>query len=493
MDLRPGDTVYGADNKPFTIVSSLGAGSFGHVFKIHDKDGERYALKTVPTGQLGNVELRALLNEGSLMPEIQHKNVIRVYYFHDGRTYDELPPYIVMEYADGGTLKDIIGRRREQKSFLTLKELRSFMMELASGMKAVNGKVVHRDIWPNNVLISGGALKISDFGLSKVVGALTRTKSFKGINNLMYCAPEAWKMEKNLPAMDMYSMGIVFYELATLSHPYRIPCNADQSLEWYEAHLYQTPQEPRAINPSLDVGISQMIMKMMSKRAEDRYADWDAVIARLKEPKKQDSKGIDVSSLVEAAIETDRMQQQKSLGAQEEARKRQECEEAMRFCFKEIIGAAEQVVEDFNAAQDLKKLKVNVRSAVQFFIIEEPLEQPSVNAIVFPVYHHQSLHNKPIKAWGHVQGPSGRGFNLVLLAQSEDDPYGSWMSLSFKHSPIAQPRDNRPEPFPMSQDELPHEITHVSSGATHIYQHELTPFSAQQLAPLIEEVVKWVY
>lgn len=124
---------------------------------------------------------------------------------------------------------------------------------------------MHRDIKPDNILLHNQVLKISDFGLSKVVGAATRTQTFKGINHMRYCAPEAWRLEKNLPAMDMYSMGIVFYEIATLRYPYEVKDTGDFVEVWKNAHLLQVPADPRTHNGSLDLGLAQLIMKMISK------------------------------------------------------------------------------------------------------------------------------------------------------------------------------------------------------------------------------------
>lgn len=83
-------------------------------------------------------------------------------------------------------------------------------------MIAINAELVHRDIKPENILVSNDVLKISDFGLAKIASESTRTMSFKGYGTIPYIAPEAWNSDKNTIQMDIYSMGIVFYELATL-------------------------------------------------------------------------------------------------------------------------------------------------------------------------------------------------------------------------------------------------------------------------------------
>lgn len=300
MDLRPGDIVFGPiDTDQYKIIRLIGSGSFGFVYETHDNHGTIYALKTITTGWLNNDALQSLLNEGHLATEIQNENVLRIYYFHDGKQYPNLPPYMLMEFANGGNLDNLLSNKKAQCKYFESNELLALFTQLASGMKAINEKLVHRDIKPDNILIKNSMLKIADFGLSKVVGAATRTQTFKGINHIKYCAPEAWRLDKNLPAMDMYSMGIVFYEMATLQHPYKLEETGNLLEAWKNAHLFQVPADPRKINNSINLGIAQVIMKMIAKRPQDRYVSWDEVIQRLTSSNNQTEITRDLSSLVE--------------------------------------------------------------------------------------------------------------------------------------------------------------------------------------------------
>src|SRR4051794_35538833 len=106
IDLRPGDTIYGpTEQDPYEIIDLVGYGSFGFVYEVRNKVGERYALKTIHTASLTDLKLRALVNEGKLATEVQHPNVVRVFYFHDGQQYPQFPPYMIMEYVGDGTLE----------------------------------------------------------------------------------------------------------------------------------------------------------------------------------------------------------------------------------------------------------------------------------------------------------------------------------------------------------------------------------------------------
>jgi len=281
-DVITGSLVYGkTEQDVYEVIRFIGGGSFGRVYEVRDKNrGKSFALKTIETAYLERRDHRALKNEGKLATDIHHPNVIDIFYFHDGEQYPNLPPYMLMEYVAGGTLHRQL-ESRSSRNFFSLDEMVNVFVQLALGMQAINERLVHRDIKPDNILIDNGVYKISDFGLSKVVGAATRTETFKNIAHIMYRSPEGWRSEDNLPHMDMYSMGIVFFQVATLGFPYRVESGGDVFDKWRNAHLFQQPIDPNQLNPGLDIELSQLIMKMISKRPTERYQNWDEVIQRL--------------------------------------------------------------------------------------------------------------------------------------------------------------------------------------------------------------------
>jgi len=307
MDLRIGDKIYGKDeNEELEIVRFVANGNFGLVYEVKNKDGKSYALKTISTASLDNSGLKTLLNEGRLASGIRHENVITIHYFHDGKKYPHLPPYMIAEFADGGTLEALLTERRRQNLFFSNDDLRNLYTQLCLGIKAINEVLVHRDIKPDNILFSKNILKIGDFGLSKVVSEATRNYTFKGINHILYCAPEAWRTEANTPAMDMYSMGIVFYEIATLNRPYHIEDRGDIVDAWKNAHLMQLPIDPKSFNPALPIEVVQAILKMLSKRPEERYNSWDDIISRLHFHDQLSNSNPRINQLVEKALDSHR-------------------------------------------------------------------------------------------------------------------------------------------------------------------------------------------
>src|SRR6266403_311876 len=477
MDLRVGDNVFGAtEQDKYTVVRLIDSGGFGTVYEIKDQNGNRLALKTILTALLDDTKLRALQNESQLATEIVHSNVTRVFYFHDGRQHAGLPPYMIMEYADGGTLKDWLAERKNASQFISSNELRQMFVELASGMREINSKLVHRDVKKDNILLVSNKLKISDFGLSKVVGAATRTQTFKGINHVMYCAPEAWRQEKNLPSMDMYSMGITFYELATLQHPYTVVASGDFVDAWKTAHFSQPAREPRQINEHLDPQLAQIILKMISKRPLDRYQSWDLLLERLNVQELDRKTTANVSRLVDVASRNHQRSESHRLKIEEQNKRRQEQKELVCFAFTEISDVAEGIVASFNASSEFVKLEIRKQSlGFSIFSSQGAGALPTVRCGVDVSDDNIQISQwELIRALGLIQAPSGRGFNLLLVASGNEDLYGRWQALKVTHNPIVASTDNRPEPFGLELHELRNKIQ--SLNAIGVYQYERRPF-----------------
>jgi serine/threonine protein kinase len=491
MNINSGDLIYAQTEKEcFRVIQPIGNGSFGIVYEVQEVNtGSRYALKTIIADMLDSDGLKALINEGNLASIIEHENVLRVYYFHDGHKYPHLPPYMLMEFADGGTLENLINDRRAKQVFFSNDELRSLFLSLASGMRAINDRLVHRDIKPDNILFANGVLKVSDFGLSKVSGIPTRTETFKGINHIKYCAPEAWRLDKNTPAMDMYSMGIVFYEIATLNYPYSVDTTGDIVEAWKNAHFIQIPQAPSKLNSSLDIGLTQLIMKMTAKRPEDRYPTWNEIIQKLEIQEVESKKPSEITHLVQRAMDKHYAAEQERLKQDSERRQELEHNKIVRFCFQEIIQAAQRLVNEFNADSEFIKLEILEIREIPPFTIDIRQSKGNVGRIVItviPIYGDYKLDNQRIKAWGSAKAPSGRGFNLLLVEKNSDDIYGQWITFHVSHSAGIHQQDNRPVPFPFEIDELPNELQYLQ--AMHIYQTSRSMFKSEFLHPLIEEL-----
>ncbi|MHB8276461.1 MAG: serine/threonine-protein kinase [Candidatus Humimicrobiaceae bacterium] len=488
MDIRPGNLIFGPEeNNEYKVLQPLGNGNFGIVYEVEGPLKEHYALKTINTAWLDQNNLNAFINEGQLAVGINHPNVLKIIYFHDGHKHAELPPYMLMELADGGTLQNILEQKKEIKQYFSNQEIREMILDLANGMSAINEKLIHRDIKPDNILIKNGVLKVADFGLSKVVDAATRSQTFKGIQHIMYAAPEVWMQEKNTIAMDIYSMGIVYYEIATLKHPYPVKENGDIVEAWKNAHLTEVPTDPRKYNSDIDLGLSQIILKMISKRVADRYNSWSEIISKITSD--GDIKEIkhDVSSLIERALKTKYSEEEARMKKESEARKSKEQEGIANFAFNDILGAVKQLVETFNEKYEFSKLKLESPGKLIFNIFVDGKPQKTVKVLVNVLFDAAKIDGKDIKAWGYVKAPSGRGFNLVLASSGPEDIYGKWLILQVFHNPIARKNDGRPEPFPFELDELPRANLHLNSVSE--YDVKTKPFSCDLFVKLIEELL----
>lgn len=249
----------------FFISSFLGQGGMGHVFSILERNGSsRFALKSLQYYIKDDSNHRSLINEWDKAQTIKHENVIRYHGFHDGLS-EPKTPFLIMEYAEDGSLEDFI---KDQKELLDESICLEIFHQIINGMEAVNKVLIHRDIKPDNIFLSNGFFKIADFGLAKIAQEKTRSKTFKGWGTEPYIAPEAYRAEKNTIQMDMYSIGNVFYQIAALKHAF------GQQLDWEAAHLTLVPKLVSEENPRISPKVASVINKLMAKRPNMRYATW---------------------------------------------------------------------------------------------------------------------------------------------------------------------------------------------------------------------------
>ncbi|MCK4359247.1 MAG: serine/threonine protein kinase, partial [Candidatus Cloacimonetes bacterium] len=360
MLIRQDSIVYDESGNEYIVEEFIGRGSLGDVYKIQRKsDSKSFALKTVQSPFVDESIIKSIINEGKLSENVKHNNVINYYYFHDGEKYPNLPLYIIMEYANEGTLDDLIDLKKESKEFFTNDELINMFIDLINGMEEINKYLIHRDIKPDNILIKNSVLKISDFGLSKIVTEATRTSTFKGVGCVPYLAPEGWKNYKNTILMDIYSMGFVFYKLACLEHPLKVEENTFQN--WQEAHLFQVPISVEKINREVSPVISQLIMRMIEKDTHTRIQNWQEAREFIKKDSQPET---NYSDLVKKILLKRREEEQKANEAQLKREKRQkeinEFKKSILFQLKkDIIKPLSEFIDEINNKSDRKKIIFN--------------------------------------------------------------------------------------------------------------------------------------
>lgn len=283
---RLGMEIAGTNSEQFCIESRLGGGAFGEVYKaVGLKSKLAVAVKMVPKQKLNDPQtlaVKTILNETRMdMLKVNHPNVVRVLYVDTGSD-PKVGPYVIMEFIAGGNLQNLIDHHRTQSTEFTLDEAFSLMRGIALGVQAVNGHLIHRDIKPDNILIDSLAdaplPKVADFGISRIASEYTRPETFKGIQMLWYKAPEVWRQEKNTFKIDVYSVGLVFYQILILEHPFmRFVLHPYDFDRWREVHLTVPCPDVRDNRTDVPMALAKLLLRMVEKSPGNR-PDWDEVI-----------------------------------------------------------------------------------------------------------------------------------------------------------------------------------------------------------------------
>jgi len=506
--IAPNSTVWDNEGKAFIVESEIGRGGFGLVFRIRaEKEQEEYfALKTLPSSYATTQDLFALENDAELAIKIDHSNVIKYYFFHDGKVHSDLPPYIIMEYAEGGSLRDYLNSTLEQKQEMKASDLSIMISQLVDGMEAINKLIVHRDLKPENILIADGTLKISDFGLSKIAGDATRTQTFKGEGTWPYMAPETWIEKKNTMQIDIYSLGVIFFEIATGRYPYNVESSNWE--DWRNAHMYDQPVLPSNLNSNLSSHFDQVVLKMLSKDTHDRYNSWDDVRVGLKKGSKigrpdNDRVGRILGKLAARDNEAKQRMHEQAMKERDKKEYRKRIENQfqndiiakLESFVKEIYGEMESgsllcepvnLIDDFSCAVRMERKEL-LTVWLKILHDDEYLHEWNIRDILGEIhtrskFERPRLHDRTVMAWGGFFGGNKTGMNIILL-ESNDSVYGQWKSMKNTNSAgIRNPRE--PEPFVFSHSELREAITMFD--VSHIYQSSILEFNVSQMFDLVE-------
>lgn len=480
---RIGIEVTGPGGEPFKLADYLGHGAFGDVYRgIGKSSGVVVAVKLLPINELDNPDSRiALLNEIILAQKINHPNVVSVLHVNDN-TSSSTGPYLVMEYVAGGTLASFLRAQSAAKTLVPLARAREMMIDIAQGARAINGKLIHRDIKPDNVLLDGARLKISDFGISKVVDERTRTHTFKGGQHVRYMAPEGWEGETNSFKLDVYSVGLVFYEILTLGHPLTTSVtDATDWRAWRKAHLFATCPDVRSVRSEVSLAMSQLLSRMVSKRPQDR-PNWDEVIAKLSSDEQPDAEAVSVSAAIEAAVKRQQVIDRVKLAQAEDAEREAHKEELYRHACAGLVKSFDGIMEHFNRGYQLGKIATSI-----YHIDGRRYSIPTGGAIKCAFFSRCRrdfpLGTGQLVGGGFLGIENGVSANLLLLREAKDDLYGKWLGCLVNLSYVAHPSDligrwgiTERSVFPMgfgSEPEFYEEIKYALGGPLHIFKYEI--------------------
>ncbi len=252
-------------NDRYEIIKSIGEGGMANVYLAQDKILNRKVAIKVLRGDLANDDkfIRRFQREAIAASSLSHKAVVEMYDVgEDNGTY-----YIVMEYVEGKTLKQLLKKRGN----LTIPEVIDIMLQLTDGIAhAHDSYIIHRDLKPQNIMISDdGAIKITDFGIAMALNGTQFTQTNSVMGSVHYLPPEQASGKGSSTKSDIYSMGILMFELLTG----KLPFKGDNAVEIALKHMKDPLPSVRKINPEIPQSIENIIIRATAKNPNNRYND----------------------------------------------------------------------------------------------------------------------------------------------------------------------------------------------------------------------------
>ncbi|MBE6782415.1 MAG: Stk1 family PASTA domain-containing Ser/Thr kinase [Ruminococcaceae bacterium] len=247
----------------YEIREIIGVGGMAVVYKAYDNIDDRIvAVKILKEEFLANEEFRRRFkNESKAIAVLSHPNIVKVFDVSFG---DRLQ-YIVMEYVEGITLKEYI----EQQQVINCKEVVHFTTQILRALQHAHDKgIVHRDIKPQNIiLLQNGNIKVTDFGIARFSRSETRTMTDSAIGSVHYVSPEQARGDMTDEKTDIYSVGVLMYEMLTG----QLPFQSDSAISVALMQVNEDAVPPSAINEDIPTGLEQITMRAMQKIQRDRY------------------------------------------------------------------------------------------------------------------------------------------------------------------------------------------------------------------------------
>lgn len=265
----------------YEIEEIIGIGGMAVVYKAYDTIDDRIvAVKILKDEFLANEEFRRRFkNESKAIAVLSHPNIVKVY----DVSYREQIQYIVMEYVEGITLKEYIN----QQGIINTREAVFFTIQVLRALQHAHDKgIVHRDIKPQNILLlKNGAIKVTDFGIARFSASETKTMTNSTIGSVHYISPEQARGDYTDDKTDIYSVGVMLYEMLTG----RVPFESDNTVSIAIMQLQKDPEKPKSINNSIPLGLEQIVLKAMQKNSVNRYNSAAEMILDLEEFKRNSS------------------------------------------------------------------------------------------------------------------------------------------------------------------------------------------------------------
>lgn len=259
------------DNR-YELLELIGRGGMANVYKAKCHRLNRLvAVKILKSDLAESADFRRRFRDESLaVAQLSHANIVSVY---DVSRSDDLD-YIVMELIDGITLKQYMERRGK----MDWREALHFITQIMRGLSHAHSRgIIHRDIKPQNIMVlRDGSVKVADFGIACLANA-SQTLTQEALGSVHYISPEQARGDRTDARSDIYSAGVVLYEMLTG----RLPFEGDSAVSVAIQHLSSVPLAPRDINPDVPEGLELITMKAMNPDLDKRYASADAMLEDL--------------------------------------------------------------------------------------------------------------------------------------------------------------------------------------------------------------------
>ncbi len=274
---RP-DPLIGQHLGDYTIQGLIGRGGMARVYEGYDeKLGRRAAVKVMEIYHEHGDELtQRFIREARAVANLDHPGIISVYQFGEGQDLY----YMAMKYVEGRTLLSILKQLRQQNKFLDQRHVANIISEVSAALDYAHSRgVIHRDIKPSNIMLTTeNRAVLTDFGLTMQVGADTTQGTAFGTPR--YIAPEqAISSQKSVPQSDIYSLGVVLYEMAAG----RAPFDDESPMSLALSHITNAPPLPQSVRPDLPHPVQTVILKALEKRPENRWPTAMAMAQALRE------------------------------------------------------------------------------------------------------------------------------------------------------------------------------------------------------------------
>ena len=266
------------DNR-YEILERIGSGGMAVVYKARCHRLNRLvAIKILKSDLAQDAEFRRRFHdESQAVAMLSHPNIVAVY---DVSHSDDLD-YIVMELIDGITLKQYMQKKGEP---LNWREALHFITQIMKGLSHAHSRgIIHRDIKPHNIMVlRDGSVKVADFGIARLTSAAQNTLTQEALGSVHYISPEQARGSYIDARSDIYSAGVVLYEMLTG----RLPYEGDSPISVAIQHINSIPLSPREINPDIPEALEEITMKAMASNVDQRYISADAMLADLEEFRK---------------------------------------------------------------------------------------------------------------------------------------------------------------------------------------------------------------